>query len=153
MHSLLCPCPFSQTFFSMLILCRYARFIRWDRLFDSITPSAHRTYSTSTCAMDNISLLQRGFDPIVDLCTKYPPKFVCDASERRYRQSAWAQSSIVVTSPLSFKGFFRMQATDDETRVEEMFFSFRLRNMDVPFCVLFVDACTMLVFSPNKCSL
>ena len=111
---------------------------RPSSLVDSITPSVHCTYSISTCAMANISLLQRGFDPIVDLCKKHPLKFVCDASER-YHQSSWAQSSIVVTVPSPSKDSF-VQVTDDETTVQKTFFIPPQKYGRAPFCILSVDA-------------
>ena len=70
-----------------------------------------------------LGLLQRGFDPTVQLCKKSPPKALRDAFER-YHHSTWYGGAKFKRddSFLSLEGFFRVQVTDDETKVQEMFY-------------------------------
>ena len=119
---------FRKHFFTMFILGRYARFIRWDRRGAVVT---HRfDYTKHPLYIFNfylrygqLGLLQRGFDPAVQLCKKPPPKPVRDVFER-YHHSAWYGGAKFKRGDnfLSFEGFFRVQVTDDETKVQEVFY-------------------------------
>ena len=119
---------FRKHFFSMLILGRYARFIRWDRRGAVVTHwfdyTKHPLYIFNFyLRYGQLGLFQRGFDPAVQLCKKPPPKALRDAFER-YHHSTWYGGAKFKRddSFLSFEGFFRVQVTDDETKVQEMFY-------------------------------
>jgi len=105
---------FRKHFFSMLILGRYARFIRWDRRGAVVT---HRfDYTKHPLYIFNFYLRYGQLGLL-------PPKPVRDAFQR-YHHSAWYGGAKFKRgdSFLSFEGFFRVQVTDDVTLVQETFY-------------------------------
>ncbi|KAF8811768.1 hypothetical protein BYT27DRAFT_7088791, partial [Phlegmacium glaucopus] len=121
---------FRNHFFSMLIIGRYARFIRWDRRGAIVT--RRFDYTKHPLHIFNfylrycqLTLRQRGFDPTVVELPKneFPPQSVRSAFEK-YHQSAWYGGAKFKrgSDPLPFEGFFRMEVTDDQTKELETFY-------------------------------
>ena len=114
---------FRRHFFSILVLGRYARFIRWDRCGAIVT--RRFDYTKHPLLVFNFYLrfgqltpLQRGFDPTVQPCKRSQiPKLVCDAF-RHYHKSSWYGGTLSKRgqeSP-SFEGFLRITVKDDEVQ-------------------------------------
>lgn len=119
---------FRKHFFSMLILGRYARFIRWDRRGAVVTRRFDYTkhplhifnFYSRYC---QLTPLERGFDPTVEPCKGPLPEPVCKAFND-YHQSAWYGGGKFKRGDrsLRFETFFRMEVTDDEQETIEAFF-------------------------------
>ena len=119
---------FRAHFFSILILGRYARFIRWDRRGAVVT---HRfDYTKDPMLIFNFYLrygqltpLQRGFDSMVELHKGVPPKPVRTAFEG-YHKSTWYGGAKFKRGegPLSFEGFLRIKVTDKTENRTDTFF-------------------------------
>ncbi|KAF8804184.1 hypothetical protein BYT27DRAFT_7259621 [Phlegmacium glaucopus] len=118
---------FRKHLFSILILGRYARFIHWDRRGAIVT--CRFDYTKYPLHIFNFYLrygqltpLQRGFDPTVELYKERLPKSVGDAIDR---DPAWYGGGAMLKcgdAARSFEGFFRVEGTDDETGAQESFF-------------------------------
>ena len=119
---------FRKHIFSILILGRYARLIRWDRRGAVVT---HRfDYTKHPMLVFNfylrygqLTLFQRGFDPMVELHKGDLPDSVRIAFER-YHKSTWYGGAKFKRgeAPLSFEGFLRIEVKDDEQKRTGTFF-------------------------------
>ena len=111
---------FRRHFFSILVLGRYARFIRWDRCGAIVTRRFDYTKHPMLVfdfylRFGQLTSLQRGYDPTVQPCKgSQIPQLVCDAF-RRYHKSSWyggTTSKRGQVSP-SFEGFLRITVKDE----------------------------------------
>ena len=120
---------FRRHFFSMLVLGRYARFIRWDRCGAIVTRRFDYTKHPRLVfdfylRFGQLTPLQRGFGPTLQLCARlHIPKLVCDAS-KQYHKSSWYGGTEFKHDrpPLSFEGFPHITVKDEVQNSTQVFF-------------------------------
>ncbi|KAF8167522.1 hypothetical protein B0H34DRAFT_682206 [Crassisporium funariophilum] len=118
---------FRGHFFSMLIMGRYARFIRWDRRGAVVTYRFDYTRKPDLIfnfylRYGQLTLSQRGFDTTVEPCEEIPP-VVKDAFNRYYKDAWYGGAKLPrgKASPFTTR-FFRIQVTDSVQERTEAFF-------------------------------
>ena len=120
---------FRRHFFSMLIIGRYARFIRWDRWGAVVTRRFDYTKNPELVfdfylRFGQLTQTQRGFDPTVQPCNRSDiPQTVCGAFNQ-YHNSSWYGGATFKRgrTPSSFEGFLCMTVKDVVQNSTEEFF-------------------------------